>query len=44
MVIEVDQDMLYTKQHGVSDKDTLTVREQNVFGITDPAGDEVWKA
>jgi hypothetical protein len=44
IVIEVDQDMRYSTQHGVSDKDALAVREQNVFGITDTAGATVWQA
>src|SRR5579863_7777014 len=44
LLIQVDQDMLYTSQHGVSDGDILFVVKQNVFGIVDGGGVTVWEA
>lgn len=44
IIIEVDQDMRYSDQHGVSDQDVLIVQEQNVFGIVDNLGKTVWEA
>jgi hypothetical protein len=44
LVIQVDQDLIYTAQHGLRDRDILTVREENVFGIRDGRGDVVWEA
>jgi len=42
--IEVDQDMRYSDQHGVSDQDVMVVQEQNVFGIVNSRGEPVWEA
>ncbi len=42
--IEVDQDMRYSAQHGVSDQGVLIVQEQSVFGIADSYGESVWEA
>jgi hypothetical protein len=44
LLIQVDQDLLYTNQHGIADKDILLVAEQNVFGIVDYRGVMVWEA
>jgi len=44
IVIQVDQDMLHSSEHGVCDKDILIVQEQNVFGIVDARGVTVWEA
>jgi hypothetical protein len=44
IVIQVDQDMVHSKEHGLCDKDTLIVEEQNVFGIVDARGVTVWEA
>jgi hypothetical protein len=44
IVIEVDQDMCHSDQHGLSDGDILIVQDQNVFGIVDNLGKTVWKA
>jgi hypothetical protein len=43
LVIQVDQDLIYTAQHGLRDRDILTVREENVFGVRDGQGDVVWE-
>ena len=44
IVIQVDQDMLHSIEHGLCDKDILIVQEQNVFGIADACGLTVWEA
>ena len=44
IVIQVDQDMLHSSEHGLFDKDILVVQEQNVFGIADARGVTVWEA
>ena len=44
IVIQVDQDMLYTDQHGVMDQDVLIVQEQNIFGVMDATGVPLWVA
>jgi hypothetical protein len=44
LLVQVDQDMLYTSQHGISDRDILWVEEQNVFGIVNGVGVTVWEA
>jgi hypothetical protein len=43
-VVQVDQDMISTHQHGISDRDLLLVDPKNVFGIVDDAGATVWEA
>jgi hypothetical protein len=43
-IIQIDQDMRYTGQHGLTDKDILLVTERNVFGIVDSSGTVVWEA
>jgi len=42
MEIAVQQDMVHTALHGLSDKDTLMVQRRHVFGICDKSGDFVW--
>jgi|SRR5581483_9122969 len=44
LVIQVDQDLIYTAQHGIRDRDFLSVCEENVFGITDSRGNSIWEA
>jgi hypothetical protein len=44
IVIEVDQDTCYADQHGISDKDILSVTERNVSGIVADTGVTVWEA
>jgi sensor domain CHASE-containing protein len=43
-VIQVDQDLIHTAHHGIRDRDVLSVGEENVFGITDSRGNQVWAA
>jgi hypothetical protein len=43
IVIEVDRDMRYACQHGISDKDIMSVTERNVFGIVTGSGVTVWE-
>lgn len=40
--LQIDQDLLYTEQHGLSDKDVLLVQPHNVFGILDAGGMSLW--
>jgi hypothetical protein len=40
--LQIDQDLLYTEQHGLSDKDLLLVQPHNVFGILDAGGVSLW--
>ena len=44
IVLQVDQDMIHSDQHGVSDQDVLIVQERNIFGIVDGGGVSVWVA
>jgi hypothetical protein len=43
IMIRVDQDMLYTTQHGIADEDLMLVTERNVFGIMTANGVRVWE-
>lgn len=44
ITIQIDQDLLHSSLHGLSDKDILIVQEYNVFGIVDAGGVTIWEA